>query len=60
MLSGIFEFKSEVRRLISQNGISINGSKVTDVNMVVNLNNLDNNALLIQKGKKKFIKLSIN
>lgn len=57
MLSGIFESKSEVRRLISQNGICINGSKVTDVNMVVNLNN---NALLIQKGKKKFIKLSVN
>lgn len=60
MLSGIFESKSEVRRLISQNGISINGNKVTDVNMIIDLNNLDNNALLIQKGKKKFIKLLVN
>lgn len=60
MLSGIFESKSEVRRLIFQNGISMNGNKVIDINMVVNLNDLDNNALLIQKGKKKFIKLSID
>lgn len=60
MLSGIFESKSEARRLIEQNGISINGNKVTDVNMIVNLETLDNNSLLIQKGKKKFIKLLVD
>ena len=58
MLSGIFESKSEARRLIEQNGISINGIKVANVNMIINLETLDNNTLLIQKGKKKFIKLS--
>lgn len=60
MLSGMFESKSEARRLIEQNGISINGNKVTDVNMIVNLETLNNNSLLIQKGKKKFIKLLVD
>ena len=57
MLSDIFESKSEARRLIDQNGISINGNKVTSSDMLIDTNLLDNNALLIQKGKKKFIKL---
>lgn len=57
MLSGIFESKSEARRLIDQNGVSINGNKVTSSDMLIDTNLLDNNALLIQKGKKIFIKL---
>ncbi len=57
MLSGIFESKSEARRLIDQNGVSINSNKVTSIDMLVDINLLENDALLIQKGKKKFIKL---
>ena len=57
MLSNIFESKSEIRRLINQNGISINGNKVSNINYVVTKNDLTDNMLLIQKGKKKFIKL---
>ena len=57
MLSGIFESKSEARRLIDQNGVSINNNKVTSTDMLIDMNLLDNDALLIQKGKKKFIKL---
>ena len=57
MLSGIFESKSEARRLIDQNGVSINNNKVTSTDMLIDMNLLDNDALLIQKGKKKFVKL---
>ena len=57
MLSNLFESKSEARRLIQQNGIKINGEKVTDINMMIDLEQLDNNTLLIQKGKKNFKKL---
>lgn len=57
MLSNLFESKSEARRLIQQNGIKINGEKVTDINMMIDLERLDNNTLLIQKGKKNFKKL---
>lgn len=60
MLSGIFESKSEIRRLIEQNGISINGAKVTSINMQISFDLLKDNALLIQKGKKKFIKITFN
>ena len=57
MLSNLFESKSEARRLIQQNGIKINGEKVTDINMMIDSGQLDNNTLLIQKGKKNFKKL---
>ena len=57
MLSNLFESKSEARRLIQQNGIKINGEKVTDINMMIDSEQLDNNTLLIQKGKKNFKKL---
>lgn len=57
MLSNLFESKSEVRRLIQQNGIKINGEKVTDIHMIINSEQLDNNTLLIQKGKKTFKKI---
>lgn len=57
MLSNLFESKSEARRLIQQNGIKINVEKVTDINMTIDSGMLDNNTLLIQKGKKNFKKL---
>lgn len=57
MLSNLFESKSEVRRLIQQNGIKINGEKVTDIHMMIGSEQLDSNTLLIQKGKKTFKKI---
>ena len=57
MLSGIFESKSETKRLIEQNGVSINGEKVKSIDMIVTEDMLEDNALLIQKGKKRFIKM---
>lgn len=60
MLSGIFESKSEIRRLIEQNGININGVKVTSINMQISIDLLKDNAILIQKGKKKFIRITFN
>ena len=57
MLSGIFESKSETKRLIELNGVSINGEKVKSLDMIITEDMLEDNALLIQKGKKKFIKM---
>lgn len=57
MLSGIFESKSEIKRLIEQNGVSLNGEKVKSLDMIITEDMLEDNALLIQKGKKKFIKM---
>lgn len=57
MMSYLFSSKSEARRMIDQNGVSINKQKVQDKELIITSDNLDNNSLLIQKGKKKFIKL---
>lgn len=51
--------KSEARRMIEQNGISLNNIKETDVNKILTLSNFENNELVIQKGKKNFIKIVI-
>lgn len=49
--------KSEARRLIEQNGISLNQSKLSDVNKSITSTDLDNNFITLQKGKKNFIKI---
>ena len=47
--------RSEARRLIEQGGISVNGSKVTDLKAVFSSKDLDSDGvLIIQKGKKAF------
>ena len=49
--------KSEARRLIEQNGISVNNEKATDVNFIITSSNLNENFIIIQKGKKVFLKV---
>ncbi len=49
--------KGEGRRLIQQNGLSINGEKVTAVDMMVTPDLFENGELIIKKGKKTFLKL---
>ncbi len=49
--------KSEARRLIEQNGISINQEKVSSVDKVISLEDLNDNFIIIQKGKKIFLKV---
>jgi tyrosyl-tRNA synthetase len=51
--SGIAPSKSEARRLIEQGGISIDQNKITDLNFNVVLNN----GVIVQKGKKVFVKV---
>nr|WP_312985224.1 tyrosine--tRNA ligase [Clostridioides sp.] len=52
--NGLVQSKSEVRRLVNQGGVKINGEKVADLNNIPN-----ESELVIQIGKKKFIKLVI-
>ena len=58
--SGLFSSKSEGRRMIEQNGISINNEKVTDVNKVITKEDFNDDYLIIQKGKKTFKKIVIS
>jgi len=47
--------KSEARRLVEQNGISIN-NKTADLNFCINKNNLEN-GIILKKGKKNYFKI---
>ncbi|MDD4187890.1 MAG: tyrosine--tRNA ligase [Bacilli bacterium] len=58
--ANIITSKSEGRRLIEQNGISMNNEKIINPNFTITENNLTDNAILIQKGKKVFVKIIFN
>ena len=51
--------KSEARRLVEQNGISINQTKETDVNRIINELDFKDGFIVIQKGKKVFLKVEL-
>lgn len=57
VLSGIAPSKSEARRLVQGNGISINSVKESDVNRVFAKEEIDN--LVVSKGKKTHIKVNL-
>lgn len=52
--------KSEGRRLVQQNGIAVNGEKVTAVDAVINSDFFKDGEMVIKKGKKTFLKLVID
>mgnify|MGYP002802894192 FL=1 len=54
LLSKIVPSKSEGRRMIQQNGISINGNKENNLERIITSNDFEENSLIIQKGKKQF------
>lgn len=56
-VSGFLPSKSEARRMVEQNGISLNSKKENNVNKMVEIKDFNNGELVIQKGKKSFIKI---
>ena len=56
-LSNIISSKSEGRRMIDQNVISVNGIKENDVNKLITTTAFNNGELIVQKGKKQFRKI---
>ena len=55
----IVSSKSEGRRLMEQNGISINQVKETNADRIITKADFVNGELIIQKGKKVFLKIQI-
>ena len=49
--------KSEARRLLEQGGVSLNQQKVTNQEKMITLSDLTDNFIIIQKGKKQFLKV---
>ena len=59
VVSKIVSSKSEGRRMIQQNGISINGNRENNLERVITIDDFEKNGLIIQKGKKQFKKVVI-
>lgn len=51
--------KSEGRRLMEQNGISINQNKETNVDRMITENDFKDGFIIVQKGKKNFLKIEL-
>ena len=51
--------KSEARRLIEQNGISINQEKENNVNRIITTDDFKDGFIIVQKGKKVFLKIQL-
>ena len=56
---GLISSKGEGRRLITQNGISVNDAKVTDIFQEIKEDDFTNNELVIKKGKKVHHKVNL-
>ena len=57
MLTEMFPSKSEARRMVEQNAISINNEKVNNPDLLITKDMFKDNAVLVQKGKKNFKKM---
>lgn len=57
--SKLVQSKSEGRRLIQQNGIRLNSEKETDTNKIITVGSFKDNSLVIQKGRKQFLKIVV-
>lgn len=53
----VFESKGEGRRLIKQNGLSLNDAKVADPNYILTDGDFTDGEAIVRKGKKKFYRL---
>ncbi|MCL2673677.1 MAG: tyrosine--tRNA ligase [Alphaproteobacteria bacterium] len=54
---GFLPSKAEARRMIEQNGLAVNGIKVESADSMLGKKDLIDGALLLQKGKKTFLRL---
>ena len=56
---GIVASKGEGRRLVTQNGLSVNDVKVTDANMTVTEDMIVDGSMIVKKGKKVFHRVTL-
>ena len=57
--NNIFASKSEGRRLMQQNGLSLNDAKISDIEYVIDDKDFKDNVAIVKKGKKKYYRLKI-
>ena len=54
---GVFASKSEGRRLIQQNGVTLNDDRIADADRVLSADDFHDGAAMVKKGKKKYYRL---
>ena len=57
--TGLTKSNSEGRRLVEQNGISIDDVKITDIGKIITLEDFKDGKLMIRKGKKVYYQVRI-
>jgi len=57
LLTGLASSKSDARRLIDQGGISVDGQKIENGNVLFSLDNFEEGKMIIKKGKKVYHKV---
>lgn len=59
VMTDLFSSKGEARRMVQQNGVTVGEEKATITDTITE-NDLEENFLLIKKGKKKFLKINFS
>ncbi len=59
MIAGLAPSKSEARRTVQQGGVLLNDEKITAFDYSVGTNDLVNGEMMLQKGKKSFVKIKL-
>ena len=60
ILSKLEKSKSEVRRLIQNNGIKINNEIISDEKKIISIDLFQNNFIKLSLGKKRHIKIELD
>ncbi|HHU60250.1 TPA: hypothetical protein GXZ34_04965, partial [bacterium] len=55
--SNFLPSKSEARRLIKNGGLSLNDERVEEIDLIIEEKLLEDNCLILKKGKKSFLKI---
>lgn len=58
-MTGLFNTKSDVRRLLQGGGGSLNEEKVTDIKAMVDTEYIKDNEIIVRAGKKKFFRFIV-
>lgn len=59
LLAGLVPSKSEARRTVQQGGVILNDNKVNSFDYVVGTKDLVDSQMMLQKGKKNFVKIKL-
>jgi tyrosyl-tRNA synthetase len=59
LLAGLTPSKSEARRAVEQGGVILNSNKISSFDYVVGTNDLVDGQMMLQKGKKSFVRIKL-